>query len=171
MSEEFDQENQPRGFLGDVRNVKHNGAASLAELREFIGSLKGRKPQEIMSEVASNGLVRGMVMSTVGFLVILLVFTAIPYLMADEEPVVQKEETPAVSSSKDQASENTNDRNQAEDVSRSNASGNNGSGNNGSGEQTGNAAINKMGIGETLEADPDKNPLGDKFNELLEGVK
>lgn len=166
MSNEFDQENQPRGILGDVRNVKHNGAASLGELREFIGSLKGRKPQEIMGEVTSNGLVQGVAMSTTGFLVILLVFTTIPYLMTDKEPVVQKEEAPATSSSNDQAGKKNSEDKQAND-----ATGSNPTEANVSAEQTGKSALNKMGISETLEADPDKNPLNDKFEELLEGVK
>ena len=55
MSNNTDQETQTRGIMGDVQSVKRNGAASLEELREFIGSLKGRKPQEVMGEVAAVG--------------------------------------------------------------------------------------------------------------------
>ena len=46
------QEQQPGGILGDVQSVKRNGAASLTELREFIGALKGRKPQDV---IGGNG--------------------------------------------------------------------------------------------------------------------
>ena len=91
-----EQSQRNRGIIGDVQSVRHNGVASLTELREFIGSLKGRKPQEVMGDVASNGLVQGILLSTVGFVVILLLFTVIPFFMADEEPVAQKEDNSTV---------------------------------------------------------------------------
>ena len=91
------QEQQPGGILGDVQSVKRNGAASLTELREFIGALKGRKPQDVMGEMASNGLVQGIIMSSIGFVVVLLVFTAFPFFLAEDEPLVQPEATPTAS--------------------------------------------------------------------------
>ncbi|MBK94537.1 MAG: hypothetical protein CMJ79_02340 [Planctomycetaceae bacterium] len=162
LHENQDNQSQSRGILGDVRSVKNNGAASLSELREFIGSLKGRKPQDVMGEVASNGLVQGVVYSTVGFLVILLVFTAIPYWMTGDEPVIQKQVTPAVSTPDQQsadASDNSNADERTQDATTE------------EGGPTGDAVLDNLGIGETKEADPEENPLGDKFNDLLEGVK
>ena len=69
------------GIAADIRSVKHNGAASITELREFMRSLKGRKPQEAMEIASNNGLIRGLVISTIGFLVVLFVFTLIPFFL------------------------------------------------------------------------------------------
>tara|TARA_A100001037_G_C14886551_1_gene516378 strand:- start:118 stop:603 length:486 start_codon:yes stop_codon:yes gene_type:complete len=157
--QQHEQSQRQRGILGDVQSVKHNGVASLAELREFIGSLKGRKPQEVMGDVASNGLVQGILLSTVGFVVILLVFTVIPFFMADEEPVAQKENNSTVTSTSEETPEEQ-EATQETDPQAPTAEG-----------ETGDAVLDNLGIGETKEANPDENPLGDKFNDLLEGVK
>ena len=158
-NEQDEQSQRQRGILGDVQSVRHNGVASLAELREFIGSLKGRKPQEVMGDVASNGLVHGILLSTVGFVVILLVFTVIPFFMADEEPMAQKEENSTVTSVSEETPEEQ-EATQETDAQAPTAEG-----------KTGDAVLDNLGIGETKEANPDENPLGDKFNDLLEGVK
>ena len=151
------QEQQPGGILGDVQSVKRNGAASLTELREFIGALKGRKPQEVMGEMASNGLVQGIILSFIGFVVVLLVFTAFPFFLAEDEPLVQTEATPTASPvqpvEQPPAVQNANEEKPLE------------------GGPTGDAVLDNLGIGETKDANPDANPLGDKFDDLLEGVK
>lgn len=151
------QEQQPGGILRDVQSVKRNGAASLTELREFIGALKGRKPQEVMGEMASNGLVQGIIMSSIGFVVVLLVFTAFPFFLAEDEPKVQPEATPTASPvqpvEQSPAVQNANEEKLLE------------------GGPTGDAVLDNLGIGETKDANPDANPLGDKFDDLLEGVK
>ncbi len=151
------QEQQPGGILGDVQSVKRNGAASLTELREFIGALKGRKPQDVMGEMASNGLVQGIILSSIGFVVVLLVFTAFPFFLAEDEPLVQPEATPTASPARPveqaPAVQNANEEKPVEDG------------------PTGDAVLDNLGIGETKDANPDANPLGDKFDDLLEGVK
>ena len=151
------QEQQPGGILRDVQSVKRNGAASLTELREFIGALKGRKPQEVMGEMASNGLVQGIIMSSIGFVMVLLVFTAFPFFLAEDEPKVQPETTPTASPvqpvEQSPAVQNANEEKPLE------------------GGPTGDAVLDNLGIGETKDANPDVNPLGDKFDDLLEGVK
>jgi hypothetical protein len=71
------------GIGRDLRSARDNGKASLQELREFVGTLKGRRPQEVMGIVAGNSLVKGIEMSAIGFVVVLLVFTAIPFYLAE----------------------------------------------------------------------------------------
>ena len=157
--QQHEQSQRNRGILGDVQSVRHNGVASLTELCEFIGSLKGRKPQEVMGDVASNGLVQGVLLSTVGFVVILLVFTVIPFFMADEESVAQKEDSSTVTTASEetpQQQEETQETDQQTPAPE---------------EGTGDVVLDNLGIGETKDANPDENPLGDKFNDLLEGVK
>ena len=153
------QEQQTRGILGDVQRVQRNGTASLTELRDFIGSLKGRKPQEVMGEMASNGLVQGIIMSTVGFVIVLLVFTAFPFFLAEEEPVVQPATTPVATSAEQQEEQPPAVQNINEEQSLD------------KGGPTGDAVLDNLGIGETKDANPDANPLGDKFDDLLEGEK
>ena len=157
--QQHEQSQSKQGILGDVQSVRHYGVASLTELREFIGSLKGRKPQEVMGDVASNGLVQGVLLSTVGFVVILLVFTVIPFFMADEGSVAQKEDSSTVTTASEetpQQQEETQETDQQTPAPE---------------EGTGDVVLDNLGIGETKDANPDENPLGDKFNDLLEGVK
>lgn len=48
------------GFTSDVRTLKESGAVSVAELREFLKSLKTRNPQEVIGIVSSNLLVQSL---------------------------------------------------------------------------------------------------------------
>jgi len=149
------------GITADIRSVKHNGAASITELREFIGSLKGRKPQEAMEIASNNGLIRGLVISTIGFLVVLLVFTAIPFFLHEDEVVTQQGITPT--------SEN------ALDTQKSNSAADAGTQGGTDSSQTPSAQgaelLDKLQIGETKTADPDANPLDSQFNDLLDGIE
>ncbi len=146
------QKSNSRGIIGDIRSARHNGAASLAELHEFIGSLKGRKPQEVVGIAANNGLVRALVTSVIGFMVVLLIFTAIPFFMADDPPSAQPSITPAAN-----RPEPTEVNEPDSPSSATTADGEN--------------VLDKLEIGETKEADPDENPLDGQFNDLLKDIK
>jgi hypothetical protein len=146
------------GITGDIRSVKHNGAASITELREFIRSLKGRKPQEAMEIASSNGLIRGLMISTIGFLVVLFVFTAIPFYLHEDEVVTQQGITPT--------SSNAQESNSAADAGTQ-------VGTDSSQNPTaqGEELLDKLQVGETKTADPDANPLDSQFNDLLDGIE
>ena len=146
------------GITGDIRSVKHNGAASITELREFIGSLKGRKPQEAMEIASSNGLIRGLMISTIGFLVVLFVFTAIPFYLHEDEVVTQQGFTPT--------SSNAQGSNSAADAGTQ-------VGTDSSQNPTaqGEELLDKLQVGETKTADPDANPLDSQYNDLLDGIE
>jgi hypothetical protein len=146
------------GITGDIRSVKHNGAASITELREFIGSLKGRKPQEAMEIASSNGLIRGLMISTIGFLVVLFVFTAIPFYLHEDEVVTQQGIKPT--------SSNAQESNSAADAGTQ-------VGTDSSQNPTaqGEELLDKLQVGETKTADPDANPLDSQFNDLLDGIE
>ena len=144
------------GIGRDLRSVRDNGTASLQELREFITQLKGRRPQEVMGMVTSNGLVQGIVISAASFAVVLLLFTAIPFFLADEEPVAGKATPPAAKVKSDQSagqSQGAGDKEQA--------------GSNAAGENVSNA----LGIGETKASSLEENPLENKLDNLLDDVK
>ena len=163
-SEKNETQTQDKGIGGiaaDIRSVKHNGVASITELREFMRSLKGRKPQEAMELASSNGLIRGLVISTIGFLVVLFVFTAIPFYLHEDEVVTQQGVTPT--------SENGLDA--QESKSSANADTQAGTDSSGTPTAQGEELLDKLQIGETKTADPDANPLDSQFNDLLDGIE
>ena len=163
-SEQNQAQNQREGIGGiasDIRSVKHNGAASITELREFMRSLKGRKPQEAMEIASSNGLIRGLVISTIGFLVVLLVFTAIPFFLHEDEVVTQQGITPT--------SENAVDTQESSSAADAGTQGGTDSSQTPSAQ--GEELLDKLKIGETKTADPDANPLDSQFNDLLDGIE
>ena len=149
------------GITGDIRSVKHNGAASITELREFIGSLKGRKPQEAMEIASSNGLIRGLMISTIGFLVVLFVFTAIPFYLHEDEVVTQQGITPPSSNALDAQESN----------SAADAGTQVGTDSSQNPTAQGEELLDKLQVGETKTADPDANPLDSQFNDLLDGIE
>ena len=148
-SSEQNQREGIGGITSDIRSVKHNGAASITELREFMRSLKGRKPQEAMEIASNNGLIQGLVISTIGFLVVLFVFTLIPFFLDEDEVVTQQGITPT--------SENAGTADQTDSSQNPTAQGE--------------ELLDKLQIGETKTADPDANPLDSQFNDLLDGIE
>ena len=155
------QQDQPADRRGsgigrEIRNVRVNGAASLQELREFVSTLKGRRPQEVMGVVAGSGLIQGILISIVGSLMVLFLATAIPYFMLDEEPVAKKPPAPAKASndSRQKSGKTRQPESSASDTT-----------------QTGDPVLDSLGIGETRNASPDENPLEKKLDNLLDGVK
>jgi len=83
MSQTPGDSGQPRGAFKDVKRLQADGAASAEELREFLGQLKGKSPQEMLGIVAESGLVKGMVAATIGTVVVLFVFTIGPWAYAE----------------------------------------------------------------------------------------
>lgn len=159
-----DTESARPGVGGELSQLKTNGAASAGELREFIGSLKGKSPQEVLGAVAQSGLTRGIVQATIGFVVVLVTFSVVPYgynkiwpstdgttaaKTTDDDPAAEtKPETDPAASSKQPVAT-------ADDVPV------------GAGDVT-----DVLGIGETKTSDPNANPLESKSNldNLLDGV-
>ena len=146
------------GIAADIRSVKHNGAASITELREFMRSLKGRKPQEAMEIASSNGLIRGLVISTIGFLVVLFVFTLIPFFLDEDEVVTQQGITPTSENASTQGSNSSAGTEDQTGASQTPTA-------------QGEELLDKLQIGETKTADPDANPLDSQFNDLLDGIE
>ncbi len=68
----------------ELRNLGANSQATAAELKAFLAELKGRSPQEMLGIVAASQLFRSLVLSSIAVLILILVFTIIPYLMGDE---------------------------------------------------------------------------------------
>ena len=159
------QQQQPHahGLAGEFRQLQADGQASAAELREFLGHLKGRSPEEVMGVVDHSSLVKSTFLATLGCVVLLAVATAIPYLLKDHSP--KPEEQAAAASSDESVADNTEATANATDTAAAaNAESS-------SGEPDLGRAVEAMGIGGTAEAPPDKNPLDSKLDKLLDGIE
>lgn len=62
-----------------LRRLGADVAASGDELREFLQQFRGKSPQEVLGLVASSGLVRATCMAAAGCVVLVAVFTVLPY--------------------------------------------------------------------------------------------
>lgn len=137
--------------MRELENVKQNGAASIEELKDFLSKLQGRSPQEVVGIVSASLLVRSMVISTLGVLAILVIFTLGPYVMYGP-PQAKKTAAvpPAAAAPAPAAAESAKSEEPVDDKMK---------------------ALQKMGIDETKTAKPDENPLDKKFDNLLDGAK
>jgi hypothetical protein len=71
--------NEPRGLAGDIRRAKEGAGATADELREFVRSLKGKNPQEVLGMVAQSRLTQGVVVATFWCVVLMAIGTAVPF--------------------------------------------------------------------------------------------
>lgn len=157
----LESQEPPRVGLGrDLQRLRRDGAATAGELRQFLGQMRGRSPQEVMGIVAQSSLVQSIAIATVGCAVLLAVGTVIPYLMPGPQVDlnVRAAETPAA------------DTNEAAQVD---ANANPDAGTEGTQASTGSNlenAANAMGIGEAAKPDQKTDELDNKLDKLLEGI-
>jgi hypothetical protein len=158
---------QPRGIARDVSRLRTEGAATAAELREFLGQMRGRSPQEMIGLVAGSSLTRSILLATFLTVLLLAALTIGPYFLKDKDknknarapaPVAETrsaEPKPRTEPAPPQATGEG-----AQSVANTEATG-----------LDPERAIDVMGIGETRVADPKKNPLEDKVDKLLDGIE
>jgi hypothetical protein len=150
------------GLINDVQNVKNNGAVSLVELREFLASLKGRNPQEVIGIVSTSLLVQSLSVACVAMLAIMIVFTVGPYLIygppQSKQPAAKPAGLAANSSPNDAAKVGAGSNSAATTEASS------------PGVPDAEKAAKVMGLDQSKAADPKKNPL-DKpdLDKLLDG--
>jgi len=144
------------GMVSGVKRLSSDTAASTSELRDFVRSLKGRSPQEVMGIVASSALTQAMIGSTIATAVLIGVLTVVPYALsgppkAKSKPVASANTAEAESAKANNSTKvaNASDTPSEEDIKK---------------------ASKAMGLDETKTADPKKNPL-DNFDNLLDKVK
>jgi hypothetical protein len=147
------------GLYRDLRNLQQNGSASLEELKEFLGRLQGRSPQEVVGIVSTSMLIQSMVLATVGTLAIMVVFTLGPYMVYGP-PQMKKPATAAAPAAPSNSAANNSAATPSEAGKPGELS-----------AEDKSKAMNKMGIDETKTADPNKNPLDKSFDNLLDNVK
>lgn len=178
----------PKGLARDIERIKSGSTATAAELREFIGALKGKRPQEVMGLVAGSSLVQCTTLATIVTVVFMAVFTVGPYLfnkLSPPAPVTAqapaaapaKTELPAASAPQPAAAANANTAPAKNDAPATKGETAKSSMPTPSGDplepSTANKqkALEKLGIGETKSTDPKKNPLENSADDLLKDLK
>ncbi|MBC8874400.1 MAG: hypothetical protein H8E44_33610 [Planctomycetes bacterium] len=159
---------QTGGVARDFNRLKSDGAATVSELREFLGQMHGRSPQEVIGMVAKSGLTRSIILATFLFVILLVACTIIPYVWKDRDgstagPAAGQTDTAKAPAAK--PDESKPDEQPAEAVATTAKD------KSVSDELDPDRAIDAMGIGETRTADPDKNPMEDKLDKLLDGIE
>ncbi len=151
-------------MINDVKNLKESGSASVAELREFLKTLKARNPQEVIGIVSTSLLVQSLLISCVATVVLMAAFTVGPYMIYGPN----KPPTPGGKPGATALAAPTPNANQtAADGSSTPDS----KGPSTPGAPDAAKAAKAMGLDETKPADPKKNPL-DKpdLDKLLDGL-
>ncbi len=160
-------ERQPKpssGISGDMQRLKADASSTADEVREFISTLKGRSPQEVLGAVSESGLVRATLQAAIGCVVLLVAGSVLPWVWKSEEPAAKAAETQAVAS-EPVAAETAQPNPSTETAStkpRSSTDAPTGS------DATRAAAA--MKIDETVVTDPKKNPLDGNLDKLLDGL-
>jgi hypothetical protein len=155
------QQARGTGLAQEFRQLSQDGSASAAELQDFLGQLKGRSPEEVMGAVAQSGLIQSTVMATFGCVALLVACTIVPYALSDSSSEAG-EASAAVSAPATSAAAVT------ADATESAATGTVASS---SSEPDLERAAEAMGIGGAEKADPNKNPLDNKLDKLLDGIE
>jgi hypothetical protein len=131
----------PLDVTGDFRNLRTHGGATLEELKEFLGKLRGKSPQEVIS-IVSPALIQACDATGIT-MVLLAVFTVGPYLIwgppkAKSAPVTQSPQAAAPVAAAAKSETKSDDTPSSEDAAK---------------------AVKAMGMDETKTADPKANPL------------
>lgn len=66
-----------------VARLKEDSQASMSELRDFLGEMKGKSPTEMLGKVAQSHLARAMFLAIIGLAVFLIVFTVVPAMFSE----------------------------------------------------------------------------------------
>ena len=142
----------------DLRRISKNTGAVVGELREFLSSLKGKSPKEMMGAVANSSLWMSLFFSTGIITVLLFALTVIPYVFKQFE---DESTTKAESSAEESQSETTTQSSSSTEAATSAPEAPK------TKEQT---TADALGIGEQKTAAPESNPLDSSSDDLLEGL-
>ncbi len=165
--QESSEPEQASGRIGgELRRLKSDGAATAAELREFVGQMRGRSSQEVLGMVAESGLARSVLLATFGFAVLLIVFSAIPYYFGDRDAEASG---PVAAEGADGAEDATQGGSPSAAQTATQPAADT-AGPSSDTEPNGDEVIDALGIGETKTVDPDKNPLEDSLDNLLDNI-
>ena len=138
----------------ELRNLRNNSQATVAELKAFLSELKGRSPQEMLGMVAANQLFRATIHALILIGALIALFTVIPYLTRGEPGKTQPATTGNPPATPAPAPAESPAESPAEPATPATPD-----------------ALDELGIGEEKQAPPDVNPLDagtDNFLDELE---
>lgn len=144
----------------DLKKMSKNSGAVVGELREFLSSLKGKSPKEMMGAVADSSLVGSLLLSTGIMIALLFVLTAVPYAFLKMEEETASGDEPAQHEAVREDAPASDGKDSAQPSQPSPESPKTKQ------QQTADA----LGIGEEKTASPDSNPLESSTNDLLDGL-
>lgn len=151
------------GPLKEAKNLHVNGSASVAELKEFLASLKGKDPQAVIGMVSASMLIQSLTVATVATVLFFTLFTVVPYwlygppkvkdLGAKATPAAAKESPAATKADPNAATATTDATGKSKSPDAA-------------------TAAKALGIDEVKSSDPTKNPLdkGPNLDNLLDGL-
>lgn len=181
----------PLGVGRDLARLRSESAATAAELREFLGQMRGKRPQDVLGLVAGSGLARAMLIATLGCVVLMAALTVIPYFLYHRgaPPAAQPaaKTVPAKAAAKTAPAETTAEKAPAAEpaapagtaAARAEPARNDPAakgvkapapGAAGSPEHV-QRAIKAMDMDETKLADPKKNPMEKSLDKLLDKIE
>ena len=137
---------------GRLKRLKHDTAATAAELREFLSQVSGKNPKEVIGNIASNGLVKSTALAAVFIVIFLLLTSTVAYMITPEKSETADAKTnPLAVQPKTDATPETDSAATSAETTKS-----------------GDKTLDNLGVGETKIAAPDENPLDKKFDDLLD---
>lgn len=142
----------------EMSRLRQHGGATVAELREFLGQLKGRSPQEMLGAVADSDLARSVITAAIGCAVLLVALTVVPYLLKDDSgagkpaPAAARPAATTPSPAPSTTATATPAAPKSTPADRAKQ------------------AVGNMGIGESKGAPKNVNPLDGELDKLLDGV-
>ena len=146
----------------DIKQLGKNSKAVVGELREFLANLKGKSPKEMMGAVAESSLIRSLLISSAVMVVLVFVFSVIPYHLKQMEESAQ-----SAQKEKESPGQKTEDNSAVPAGEEGEASGEQ--------KQAPEApktpeqkTADVLGVGEV--ADPNANPLDSDGGDLLDGL-
>ncbi len=159
------------GPVRELNELRAGSAASLAELREFLAKLKGRKPQEVIGIVSASLLVQSMVMAFAAVVGLLVLFTLGPYLIYGPPQSKKTDAVKAVTSASNVGLPDAAPETSADAASANSESPSLPDNKAASSEPDLKKGSEVMGLDETKQADPKKNPLDSPdLDKLLDGI-
>lgn len=145
----------------DFEKLGKNSKAVVGELKEFLASLKGKSPKEMMGAVAESSLAQSLVSSTLIIFALVFAMSAIPYFLKDSDSGISAklksdkgEEVSSEAMPVTSASENSSSDDEAGESESTKTP-----------EQK---TADILGVGEV--ADPKANPLDSVSDDLLDGL-
>lgn len=142
----------------DLKQLSANSQATVGELRDFLATLKGKSPKDMMGAVADSKLAKSLFQATGIMFLLLVALTAYPYALKEDASANESEENPSsergdAPAKQPEQTEKQSNLDAAEKPT--------------SPEQD---TADKLGIGDEKASDPNANPLDSKDDDLLDGL-